>query len=567
MPFSAKFSLSSSKSHTSVPQASLHTCEPRGTSCQQMAEYQTKEDRDACFRHKEGNTFSLTTAAPNRRHSADGTTCSGSGQASEQGPADRFHPYRRQFSDGAVGAADCLQQCSSSFRSLQEVCIPDTCSRSSEVLMTWDHCDGSNQSSYPELAAVPAEPSSFLSQSFPLYSSMSPRQQVLSKLYPNDYQPNSSKYSLQSVSTQSHQESTTQSLFPKPIYSYSILIFMALKNSKTGSLPVSEIYSFMTEHFPYFKTAPDGWKNSVRHNLSLNKCFEKVENKNGSTSRKGCLWALNPAKVEKMQEELHKWRRKDPLTVRRSMARPDLDRLLGEKPEKLRSLPPYTSLSRVTTNYNTTCAPAQLQPACQHPRRSHYTQIRPQQPYHLPPAAPHPSNSFGLFSPSGEQCEAGIPSAGGCLNSLMAGRMPPLHSAALQTEYSVGPRGIQDMLLEGDTSYDIDTLNPSLTDVQLQGNLWEVLREDSLASEPHVATTTSSATVVLQDHHVQSSCLHALPPFSHMSAGNDSGGGKAAYEDEDTDGSCWSGLHPVGYSGVESLAGYLTSCTTSVSLM
>lgn len=35
----------------------------------------------------------------------------------------------------------------------------------------------------------------------------------------------------------------------------SILIFMALKNSKTGSLPVSEIYNFMTEHFPYFKVS------------------------------------------------------------------------------------------------------------------------------------------------------------------------------------------------------------------------------------------------------------------------------------------------------------------------
>lgn len=135
---------------------------------------------------------------------------------------------------------------------------------------------------------------------------------------------------------------------------------MALKNSKTGSLPVSEIYSFMKEHFPYFKvmlyrtiqcvcmnvstkqdwfsrkmplnlmvlilwdgqTAPDGWKNSVRHNLSLNKCFEKVENKMSGSSRKGCLWALNPAKIDKMEEEMQKWKRKDLTAIRRSMANP-----------------------------------------------------------------------------------------------------------------------------------------------------------------------------------------------------------------------------------------------------
>lgn len=112
-------------------------------------------------------------------------------------------------------------------------------------------------------------------------------------------------------------------IFPKPAYSYSCLIAMALKNSRGGSLPVSEIYNFMCKHFPYFKTAPNGWKNSVRHNLSLNKCFEKIEKPalNGA-QRKGCLWAMNPAKISKMDEEVQKWSRKDPHAIRRAMVNP-----------------------------------------------------------------------------------------------------------------------------------------------------------------------------------------------------------------------------------------------------
>jgi len=61
--------------------------------------------------------------------------------------------------------------------------------------------------------------------------------------------------------------------YPKPAYSYSCLIAMALKNSATGVLPVNEIYAFMTENFPYFQTAPDGWKNSVNVLILITKLY------------------------------------------------------------------------------------------------------------------------------------------------------------------------------------------------------------------------------------------------------------------------------------------------------
>lgn len=65
-------------------------------------------------------------------------------------------------------------------------------------------------------------------------------------------------------------------------------------------------------------------QNSVRHNLSLNKCFEKIEKPGHGSQRKGCLWAMNPCKVEKMDEEVLKWNRKDPLAIRQSMAKPGI---------------------------------------------------------------------------------------------------------------------------------------------------------------------------------------------------------------------------------------------------
>ncbi|XP_032231605.1 forkhead box protein N4 isoform X2 [Nematostella vectensis] len=112
--------------------------------------------------------------------------------------------------------------------------------------------------------------------------------------------------------------------YPKPLFSYSCLIAMALKNSDSGTLPVSEIYKFMMGKFPYFKTAPDGWKNSVRHNLSLNKAFCKLERPQGASQRKGCLWSLKPERRDQMDKEIKKWKKKHAEAIRASMAHPEL---------------------------------------------------------------------------------------------------------------------------------------------------------------------------------------------------------------------------------------------------
>ncbi|XP_051529645.1 forkhead box protein N2-like isoform X1 [Myxocyprinus asiaticus] len=80
----------------------------------------------------------------------------------------------------------------------------------------------------------------------------------------------------------------------KPPFSFSLLIYMAIEQSPSKSLPVKDIYGWILKYFPYFSSAPTGWKNSVRHNLSLNKCFRKVERSIGKTNGKGSLWCVHP---------------------------------------------------------------------------------------------------------------------------------------------------------------------------------------------------------------------------------------------------------------------------------
>ena len=44
----------------------------------------------------------------------------------------------------------------------------------------------------------------------------------------------------------------------------------------------------------------------------------------GSNQRKGCLWALNPLKIHKMDEEVQKWSKKDLQGIRDAMTCPEI---------------------------------------------------------------------------------------------------------------------------------------------------------------------------------------------------------------------------------------------------
>lgn len=64
----------------------------------------------------------------------------------------------------------------------------------------------------------------------------------------------------------------------KPPFSYPVLIRLAILGSPQKRLLLSQIYSAIEEKFPWYRdSAPKAWKASVRHCLSLNKEFVRMQ--------------------------------------------------------------------------------------------------------------------------------------------------------------------------------------------------------------------------------------------------------------------------------------------------
>ncbi|XP_023305307.2 forkhead box protein biniou [Lucilia cuprina] len=90
----------------------------------------------------------------------------------------------------------------------------------------------------------------------------------------------------------------------KPALSYINMIAMAIKESPTGKLTLSEIYSFLQKRFDFFRGPYVGWKNSVRHNLSLNECFKKLPKGMGvGKPGKGNYWTIEQNSAYMFEDE------------------------------------------------------------------------------------------------------------------------------------------------------------------------------------------------------------------------------------------------------------------------
>ncbi|XP_041692387.1 forkhead box protein P2-like [Coregonus clupeaformis] len=83
----------------------------------------------------------------------------------------------------------------------------------------------------------------------------------------------------------------------RPPFTYATLIRQAIMDASDMQLTLNEIYSWFTQTFAYFRRNAATWKNAVRHNLSLHKCFVRVENV------KGAVWTVDEVEYQRRRSQ------------------------------------------------------------------------------------------------------------------------------------------------------------------------------------------------------------------------------------------------------------------------
>jgi hypothetical protein len=129
----------------------------------------------------------------------------------------------------------------------------------------------------------------------PPYSSHSPGQ-ALPSVTEDDFKEEEEDDFSPSSSIGSYKSKPNARRNPWGNSSYADLITMAIQSAPDRRLTLSQIYDWMVGAVPYFTERADssssaGWKNSIRHNLSLHQKFLKIPNEGAG---KSSWWTLNP---------------------------------------------------------------------------------------------------------------------------------------------------------------------------------------------------------------------------------------------------------------------------------
>eukprot|EP00111_Clytia_hemisphaerica_P000589 TCONS_00001703-protein len=88
--------------------------------------------------------------------------------------------------------------------------------------------------------------------------------------------------------------------------SYTAMIAQAILKKESSKSTLSDIYEYMEKHFPSLEKRGTGWRNCVRHTLSLNDCFIKLHRPENGRS---CNWAIHPTYYESFSKGDYRKRR------------------------------------------------------------------------------------------------------------------------------------------------------------------------------------------------------------------------------------------------------------------
>uniref|UniRef100_A0A8D2AIR4 Forkhead box protein H1 n=1 Tax=Sciurus vulgaris TaxID=55149 RepID=A0A8D2AIR4_SCIVU len=91
----------------------------------------------------------------------------------------------------------------------------------------------------------------------------------------------------------------------KPPYTYLAMIALVIQAAPSRRLKLAQIIRQVQAVFPFFRDDYEGWKDSIRHNLSSNRCFRKVPKDPAKPQAKGNFWAVDvsliPAEALRLQ--------------------------------------------------------------------------------------------------------------------------------------------------------------------------------------------------------------------------------------------------------------------------